>query len=124
MAVAHGSKGYITLASGAFVNVVGFEMEEATEPYEVTALAAVNPTSKAFLFDGLKEYSGTVNCQHDQTTQVLSVGGTKVQATFTTATGRTWVGDIGITRVRVVVDRNDAQTATYEFRGTGDWTKN
>lgn len=118
----HGRKGNITLDAGAFFHVTNFNFKEATEPYETTELAATPPEWKSFAFDGLKEVDGTVTVQLDDTNQTLAAG-TTAEATFTTIDGRTWTGTIGIVDRDHNVDRNEVETGTYTFKGSGEFAE-
>lgn len=117
----HGRKGHVTIAGGTLVHIQEFTLDESTEPYEITELAATPPTSKSFAFDGLKEYEGTINVQLDDTTQTLDAG-TEGAAVFTSTTGRTWSGDIGISKRTHTMGHGAVQTGVYTWKGNGDFT--
>lgn len=117
----HGRKGHVTIAGGTLFHIQEFTLNESTEPYEVTELAATPPTSKAFAFDGLLEYGGTINVQLDDTTQTLDAGTTGA-AVFTSAEGRTWSGNIGIAGRDHTLGHGAVQTGVYTWKGNGNFT--
>ena len=118
----HGTKGYLTVSGGTLLHVTGWEATEVVQPYETTELAATQPTHKSFGFDAPKEIDGTIEVQTDDTEVALSAG-LELDATLFNATARTWAGSLGIVSAGRRVNREDAQTIRYDFKGTGDWVK-
>ena len=113
MAVVHGRLSYI--GTLGVVNVVGFTVDESTDPYEVTALSVTNPTYKKFAVDGLIDYRGTISVLLDDTTPPLEAGTETAASVFCSAAGRTWTGTVLISNLSVTVNRNEEQVGTYNW---------
>ena len=128
MAALHGRKGWIELTGGAMLHMVGWTLEQSTELFETTELAAggSSPTLKTWGGSGLKEAKGTVSIMLDSATPTLDAGNSAITSAVFECDGletpgrKFTVSGIGIHKVGHVFNRNEEQVGTYEWVATGD----
>lgn len=132
MALVHGRKGAVHFAAAAneIANVVGFTLKASVQKYDVTALQfsatpSSPPTSRSYDVDSLITYEGTVMVLVDDTSATgapLNAGDSEATATFSATNGKSWSGNIVLSKADFSVDRNEAMTITYEWKGTDNGT--
>ncbi len=117
MARISGKGGALLIGSTGTLLFKSFDIRYVTAAIDVTAFADTAKT----LAVGIKSFSGSANAILDGAT-APAMPTAIVSATFTAATGRTYIGDVIVTEIgpSVVID-GDA-VCSVSFEGSGDLT--
>lgn len=122
MAAISGQKGLAAWASANYdTNVFNWSLNISQGALDVTAFASTPPVSKAFIPDGVYEWSGSFECYLDDTDLVTVPDdpGTLVVLTLTATSGQTFVGSAFVTSQEPNASIDDSQKVTCNFQGSG-----
>lgn len=119
----HGRRGYLTTSGGTIALVTSFRVKEAIGTYETTVLGETNPTHESHAFDGLKNVEGSIEALMDADAALIASGTLLTAALFAANSVRSFTGTIGVMSIDHSVNRQEEQTVSFEFKGTGDFTR-
>lgn len=128
MGTTWGNEGVVKVGANAVVEVRSFELNEAVDPVEDTAMGDTHKTHIAG--SGHKEWSGTITCWWDKGDtngqEALTIGASVTLNLFPEgdASGSRQISGLAsITGIGVPVNMGDVVERTFEFRGNGALTR-
>ena len=117
MARIAGKDGAVAIASTGTLHLRQWSLNYAQAAIDTTAFG---DAARAKV-PGIKEFRGTARGALDSAT-APALPTTTVAATFTAASGRTWIGNVVVTEITPDVSIDGEAQVSFTFEGDGDLT--
>ena len=108
----------LSLAANIIAGLVEFNVEESVEMLDTTVAAAVAPTARSFISDGLKNWKGTATFKMDDAETNYPRAGDSLAGIFQDG-DITWTGTMLIQSMGHAVKVGEVTMRTYNIQGTG-----
>lgn len=108
----------LSLGGDVIAGLTEFNIDESVEALDVTVAAAVAPTARSFISDGLKNFKGTCTFKMDDAEANYPRAGDSLAGVFQD-TNETWTGTMLIQSMAHAVKVGEVTMRTYNIQGTG-----